>query len=109
MSLIQVIQDFKQFTRDTLMMSSDMLHVYGGALFMLFYLMLFGNKMKFLPLILISLVLLVNEANDLLYYKNVTQIYPVWASVKDIINTALLPLLLLLFLNKCTKFYERKE
>mgnify|MGYP000114880462 CR=1 FL=1 len=88
----------KSFISDFTFLSKDVLHVYGGVFFIIFWLLIFKGKYRYLSLAVLAALAIGNEVLDTLYYSQ-KELQVNWPeSLSDIFNTIFLPILMLFFL-----------
>lgn len=98
MNIPQILQEFKSVIQEVTFLSRDVLHIYGGVIFFLFWKMFFKEKYPKFPLLIISIIIFFNETLDLFYYYNKSGCVKWGNSLEDVINTLFLPCVLYLFL-----------
>lgn len=91
-------QNIKSLVDNFTFLSRDVLHVYGGVLFFMFWIVVFKKQRQILCLTIISIAALVNEILDILFVLKRTNNINWTENISDIFNTIFLPFLLYLFL-----------
>lgn len=101
----EIYHDIKSFIGRFSFLSRDVLHVYGGSLFFIFWVFILNKRRQLLCLLMIGLTAIVNEVLDILYA--IQQKHDlIWGEViSDIFNTIALPIILFFFL----KYLEQKQ
>lgn len=99
----EISQNIKSIIENVSFLSRDVLHVYGGVIFFMLWVLIFKKKKQLLSLLIIFTLAIFNEILDISFYlKKVNNIN--WTeSIIDIFNTVFLPILLFLFLNYLDK------
>lgn len=93
-------QTIKSFIESVTYLSRDVLHVYGGFVGYLLWLLLHKSKKQVQGLLLLLFLAVINEILDLHYYSNILDKINWQESSSDIFNTVFLPFLLFLFLRR---------
>lgn len=91
-------QNIKSLVDNFTFLSRDVLHVYGGVLFFMLWIVVFKKQRQILCLTIISIAALVNEILDILFVLKRTNNINWTENISDIFNTIFLPFLLYLFL-----------
>jgi hypothetical protein len=99
-------QDIKNLIQGVTAVPKDILHIYGGFIAFLVWMLLFRGRKKLLGIALISLSAVANEIMDLQYHARKAGNMNWQESFSDISHTVLIPVLLLLFLHY---FYEKRR
>ncbi len=87
-------RQLKTFLSDITHLPNDMLHIYGGVICILFWLILFKGKRGFLGIILIVIGETINELIDMSYLYHTKGIFDLGKHIPDFINTVFLPVLI---------------
>lgn len=93
---MQWLYDFKLVAVDLTGLAKDALHIYVALVVYAASCVLFGWKAwQWRTLVPVLLVALANEANDILFNLEIEKDPYFWSSVHDMVNTMLLPVLLM--------------
>ena len=97
-------QYIKSIIEQITFLSRDVLHVYGGVLFFMFWVIIFKQKKLLICLLIIYIGAIFNEILDISFYLKKTNSINWMESITDVFNTIFLPTLLLFFLKYLNKF-----
>lgn len=104
---MQWLYDFKLVAVDLSGLAKDALHIYVALIVYAASCVLFGWKTwQWRTLVPVLLVALANEANDILFNLEIEKDPYIWSSVHDMVNTMVLPVLLLA-LSRWTEIFAR--
>lgn len=94
----EISQSIKSVIDNLTFLSRDVLHVYGGVIFFMLWVLVFKEKKQLICLLILFTLAIFNEILDISFYlKKVDKVN--WTeSISDIFNTVFLPILLFLFL-----------
>lgn len=94
----EISQSIKSVIDNLTFLSRDILHVYGGVIFFMLWVLVFKEKKQLICLLILFTLAIFNEILDISFYlKKVDKVN--WTeSISDIFNTVFLPILLFLFL-----------
>ena len=101
----EISQNIKSVIDNLTFLSRDVLHVYGGVIFFMFWVLIFKQRKLLICLLIIYVVAVANEILDISFYLKKTNNINWIESISDIFNTVFLPTLLFFFLN----FLKRKS
>ncbi len=104
---MQWLYDFKLVAVDLSGLAKDALHVYVALIIYAASCVLFGWKTwQWRTLVPVLLVALANEVNDILFNLEIEKDAYIWSSVHDMVNTMVLPVMLLA-LSRWTDIFAR--
>ncbi|MCR2833664.1 hypothetical protein [Parerythrobacter lacustris] len=104
---MQWLYDFKLVAVDLTGLAKDALHIYVALIVYAASCIMFGWKTwQWRTLVPVLLVALANEVNDILFNLEIEKNPYIWSSVHDMVNTMMLPVLLLA-LSRWTGIFAR--
>ena len=99
----EINQNIKSIIEEITFLSRDVLHIYGGVLFFMLWILVFKKKKQAFCLLIIYTIAIFNEILDISFYLNRKNRIDWTESIIDLFNTVFLPTLLFLFLNYLDK------
>ena len=94
--MTSLIQELKNTIEGFTHLSRDALHIYGGVLFLLLWILLFRGKKVHIGVLVIALMAIFNEYVDIKYHYDKYSSIKWGPSFSDVFNTVFLPFIIYL-------------